>query len=412
MTSDVTDKRFILPAEVREAIDRLCGAGYEAFIVGGCVRDTLLGRPVSDFDMTTSAAPEETAAVFKDCRVIKTGMKHGTVTVLIDGIPLEITTYRTDGAYSDGRHPDSVSFTASLEEDLARRDFTVNAMAYHPAVGLVDRFGGLADLDRKLIRCVGDPQRRFSEDALRILRALRFASVLSFSIEEATLAAAIGLRDNLRAVSAERIYAEVTKFICGGGADALLPSANSVLASAVAPLASYDAAAWAGTARRLSRVPRDGAPRYAALFADLSDADAARAAELLKMDTKTRDAVLAAHRLRDVPLPTSAPEARELLRRGGKDAAETSLLVREASGEPGAAEARRLVRDVIERGDAYTVRMLAISGSDLVKLGIPAGKEVGDTLERLLDEVIAGRLPNERSTLGASCKKPPDPQKP
>ena len=405
----MTEDLFRLPPEVREALDRLCGARHEAFIVGGCVRDTLLNRPVSDYDMTTSATPAETAAVFADCRVIGTGMKHGTVTVLIDGRPLEITTYRTDGAYSDGRHPDSVSFTVSLAEDLARRDFTVNAMAYHPAVGLVDRFGGLADLKTKTIRSVGDPRRRFSEDALRILRAIRFASVLSFSVEEETFAAAVALRDNLRAVSAERIYAEVTKFICGASTDSILAPAGDILAAAVAPLASYDATAWAAAARRLSRVPRDGAPRYAALFAGLSDDEAARAAELLKMDNGTKNALLAAHRLRTTNLPKEAPEARELLRRGGKDAVLTALTVSEADGEDAAAGALRLLREVIERGDAYEIRMLAISGSDLVSLGIPAGKAVGDTLERLLDEVIAGRLPNEKSTLGASCKKPPGP---
>lgn len=395
----MTDERFRLPPEVHEALTRLGRAGHEAFIVGGCVRDTLMGRPVSDYDMMTSATPDETAAAFADCRIIETGMKHGTVTVILSGRPLEITTYRTDGAYSDGRHPDEVSFTSSLREDLARRDFTVNAMAYHPDVGLVDRFGGLVDLDRKVIRCVGDPRRRFSEDALRILRALRFASVLSFRIDGETFAAASELRENLRFVSAERVYAELSKLLRGGYAEKILLPSQMILAEAAAPLASYDADAWAAAARRVSRVPRDGAPRYAALFWWLPEGEAARAAELLKMDGRTRNAVLDALRLRDVPLPENDAEARELLRRGGADAARTALLVRLADGDSDALDALRLVWGVLSRGEPYNLRMLAVSGRDLMEAGIPAGKSLGNTLERLLDGVIAGRLPNEKDAL-------------
>ena len=172
-----------LPAPVRGALDRLHEAGFEAWIVGGCVRDLLLGRVPTDYDITTSARPEQTKQVFAQERVVETGIRHGTVTVLLEGMPLEITTYRVDGSYSDARHPDGVTFTTSLQEDTARRDFTINAMAYAPGWGLRDGFGGQGDLSRRLIRAVGDPQRRFQEDALRVLRAVRFAAVLDFAAQ-------------------------------------------------------------------------------------------------------------------------------------------------------------------------------------------------------------------------------------
>ena len=195
------------------AIGRLESRGYEAYAVGGCVRDSLLGKVPHDWDLTTSATPDETLAAFADCRVIETGVKHGTVTVLTGGAGVEVTTYRIDGSYSDGRHPDSVTFTENLIGDLERRDFTINAMAYHPQAGLVDAFDGIGDLRRHVVRCVGDPDRRFGEDALRILRAVRFAAQLNFSIEEETREAVRRAAPNLHSVSAERIRTEFVKTI-------------------------------------------------------------------------------------------------------------------------------------------------------------------------------------------------------
>ena len=183
-------KGFPMLPQAAQAIRRLRQAGYEAWIVGGCVRDVLLGRTPTDYDLTTSALPEETEAVFAGERLIETGLQHGTVTVVLEGVPLEITTYRVDGGYTDARHPDGVTFTRSLREDAARRDFTINAMAYAPGEGLQDFFGGQADLSAGVIRAVGEPDRRFQEDALRILRAIRFASVLGFELDPETDAAA------------------------------------------------------------------------------------------------------------------------------------------------------------------------------------------------------------------------------
>ena len=181
---------YDLPPQVLRAMEMLNAAGHRAYLVGGAVRELLRGRgALTDFDLTTSARPEETERVFSGFRLVETGLKHGTVTVLMDGLPLEITTFRVDGTYSDGRHPDGVAFTPSLERDLERRDFTINAMAYHPGEGLIDLHGGRGDLAAGLVRCVGDPARRFQEDGLRMLRCMRFAAVLDFRVEEDTGAA-------------------------------------------------------------------------------------------------------------------------------------------------------------------------------------------------------------------------------
>ena len=216
------DFAILLPAEVQTAIARLEQHGFEAYAVGGCVRDSLLGKQPNDWDITTSARPSQTAACFSDFRTVETGIEHGTLTVLVNGTPLEITTYRNDGEYLDNRHPKQVTFSHRIEDDLCRRDFTVNAMAYHPVRGLVDLFDGRADLTRRRIVCVGDATTRFHEDGLRILRAIRFASVLDFSIEEETARAIHACRSLLSNIAAERIREEFCKLLCGVGAVRIL----------------------------------------------------------------------------------------------------------------------------------------------------------------------------------------------
>lgn len=198
-----------MPAGAEEIINCINKAGFEAFIVGGCVRDCLLGRMPNDWDITTSAKPEQVKALFR--RTIDTGIQHGTVTILIGDEQYEVTTYRIDGDYSDGRHPDDVTYTSLLSDDLRRRDFTINAMAYHPSTGLVDLFGGVDDLDKKIVRCVGNAEDRFGEDALRMMRAIRFAAALGYSIDDETYNAIIKLHANLSKVSAERIRVEMEK---------------------------------------------------------------------------------------------------------------------------------------------------------------------------------------------------------
>ena len=227
---------FNLPDCVTMALSLLYAAGFEGYIVGGCVRDLLMGREVHDWDLTTNAVPQEVAAVFRDYKVVETGISHGTVTVLTGSTALEITTYRIDSEYSDNRHPDSVSFSRSIGDDLARRDFTINAIAYSTKNGLVDMFGGQKDIKKGVIRCVGDASKRFDEDALRILRALRFASTLGFTIDEDTATAIMQKRELLKNISAERINVEITKLLCGGGAGQVLRDYRNVLAVPVPEL--------------------------------------------------------------------------------------------------------------------------------------------------------------------------------
>ncbi|MBQ4122015.1 MAG: hypothetical protein IJD35_08370, partial [Clostridia bacterium] len=225
---------MILSDGAKTLLEQLNQNGYEAFVVGGCVRDMLMGITPHDYDITTSATPDEVKRVFENYHVIETGLKHGTVTVMVNGEPVEITTYRIESTYSDSRHPDGVMFTRSLTEDLARRDFTVNAIAYNPTVGIVDPFDGQQDIQKKILRCVGIPHERFSEDALRILRLLRFASVLGFEIEAETADAAFCLKKKLVHVSAERIQVELCKLLCGKGAGKVLVEYCEIL-SAVIP---------------------------------------------------------------------------------------------------------------------------------------------------------------------------------
>ena len=208
-----------LPEKVKFIIDTITAAGFEAFAVGGCIRDSILGRNPADWDITTSAKPEQVKALF--AKTFDTGIQHGTITVLLDKEGFEVTTYRIDGEYEDSRHPKEVVFTSNLIEDLKRRDFTINAMAYNETVGLVDEFGGLEDIDRGVIRCVGDPGERFSEDALRIMRAIRFSAQLGYEIEENTKQAIVELADTLQNISAERIQVELVKLLCSPHPDYL-----------------------------------------------------------------------------------------------------------------------------------------------------------------------------------------------
>ena len=214
-----------IPEKIKFVLRTLTQNGYEAYIVGGCVRDSLLGITPSDYDVTTSAKPEEILGLFD--KTVPTGLKHGTVTVIIENEPIEVTTFRTEGEYKDFRHPQNVEFVTDLREDLSRRDFTVNAVAYNETVGLVDLFGGLSDLENKILRSVGDSDKRFKEDALRILRLFRFASQLEFTPEEKTLKSALKLQNGLKNISKERIFSEIVKAVNGKNPKAILPLINS-----------------------------------------------------------------------------------------------------------------------------------------------------------------------------------------
>lgn len=379
-----------VPSSVLHAIRLLNDAGYEAFIVGGCVRDCLMGKEPADWDITTSALPDQTGAVFKDYRTIDTGILHGTVTVIVDGIPLEITTYRVDGAYSDGRHPDEVTFTPSLKEDLRRRDFTVNAMAYHPKHGIVDCFGGQEDIQNQIIRCVGNPVERFNEDALRILRALRFAAVLNFSNESATANAIHRLSANLQNVSIERITAEFKRLICAAGVVLIMDEFRDVMGVFMPEITSCDDFSL------LSRVPEKIHVRLAALFysADIDTDAAVGILKRMRFDRQTIKDVSLLLSFQVNGLFTEEQYFLHLLNHLGSKLIFDYLAIKEA-------DPLTIIRakELLEKNPCYQVSMLAVSGDDLLSLGIPAGPEIGSAMNELLNAVMSGDCSNEKDAL-------------
>lgn len=276
-----------MPAGARAVISSLQARGYEAYAVGGCVRDSVLSREPDDWDITTSASPSEVKAVF--ARTVDTGLQHGTVTVLMGKEQYEVTTYRIDGEYEDGRHPKEVIFTASLEEDLKRRDFTINAMAYNDEEGLVDLFGGMDDLQRKVVRCVGDPMERFQEDALRILRAVRFSAQLGFRIHSDTAAAVLRLAPTLSRISAERIAAELTKLLTSPRPEYLKAAYELGITSVVMP--EFDRMMKEGSGEAAleaaKRVRSDRALRFAEVLLPIGEQNAGALLRRLKLDNDT-----------------------------------------------------------------------------------------------------------------------------
>ena len=379
-----------IPPSVLHAIQSLNDAGYEAYIVGGCVRDSLMGKSPVDWDITTSALPEQTNKVFADHRTIDTGMRHGTVTVITEDMPLEITTYRVDGAYSDGRHPDAVTFTPSLKEDLRRRDFTVNAMAYHPKHGIVDCHGGQADIRNRIIRCVGDPEERFREDALRILRALRFAAVLGFHIESETANAVHKFSTHLRNVSIERITAEFKRLICADGAIQIMDAFRDVMSIFLPEMTFCDDFSL------LSRVPETLHVRLAALFysADIAPDTAVGMLERMRFDRRTIQNVLLLLSFRVDDLLTEKQYFLRLLNYLGPELIFDYLALKEA--DPHTVSR---AKELLTQNPCYKTSMLAINGNDLLDLGIPAGPEVGAIMSDLLNAVINGACINEKDAL-------------
>lgn len=422
-----------LPSAVSFALSKLEAFGHEAYVVGGAVRDAMLGRALHDYDITTSASPDEIKSVFADFHTILTGEQHGTVTVVIEGMPLEITTYRIDGDYTDGRRPDSVEFTKNIREDLARRDFTVNAMAYSPTRGLCDPFGGADDLKIGVIRAVGDPVRRFTEDSLRILRGFRFAARLGFEIEEKTLAAAKSERKRLPAVSAERIGGEVLGLL-----SAERPSRSLSLMHSAHVLAEIMPAAYFETLSAKGFSPADFMPdrfpeglylkkeREAAaklgfisarahlaalrLGMLLRDSDKAQASEIPKRLKLSGELSAIVTAVASSPLPKRADGATVRTYASGitgkvvPKLAYFVLLAAGARGErllsgDGAGVAAKNLYESAERGEPTSVSELALSGRDLLEYGVPAGARVGEILSELLAAVLANPEFNTRENL-------------
>ncbi len=390
--------RMNIPPKPSAIIERLEAHGYPAYAVGGCVRDALLGLEAHDWDITTAALPQQVMDVFADCTTVPVGLQHGTVTVIYKGQSFEITTFRVDGEYTDSRHPESVSFTPSLEEDLARRDFTINAIAWHPTRGIVDPFGGQDDLARNILRCVGDPTRRFAEDTLRILRALRFAAVYGFRIEETTDYAARLFAPRLSFVSAERIRTELFKLLCGDHAATVLDKFSDIL-NCILPEVTFTPI----TLQTLTRAPRDIPCRLAIL---LQNFDANSILRRLKTDNTTIaqvDAILTALSL---PPTTDFVQLKKRLRVYSVDTLQRAACIHIAVGEDSEEWEHSIdaLNRLVDTHPCVSVDMLQINGNHLKTLGLE-GKAIGETLEALLTAVIEERCENQSDALLAYIQK-------
>ena len=438
-----------IPAAAARLLARLNDHGYEAYVVGGCVRDALMGRTPHDWDICTDALPQQVKKVFAGHPIHDTGIRHGTVLVMEQGEGYEITTFRVDGDYSDHRHPDRVSFVRSLREDLARRDFTVNAMAYHPSAGLIDLFGGEADLAAGVIRCVGEPSERFAEDGLRILRALRFAARFCFQVEERTGQAMHAQRALLDYIAAERIFSELKGFLSGGGVCALLLEYRDVFAQFLPEVAGmfdfhqynphhcYDV--WTHTAHAVECAPPETVLRLTMLFHDIGkpscftrdergighflghpEVSAQLADDILRRlrsDNRLREAVVRQVRSHDWPLPETERAGRRFLARLGEEGARWSLAVHRAdilaqhpATQPAKLErlarAEALLDALLAQQACFQLKDLAVNGRDLIDLGLAPGPSVGQELKRLFALVIEGECPNERGALLARVQRP------
>jgi tRNA nucleotidyltransferase (CCA-adding enzyme) len=430
-----------IPPPVDSILQILTRSGFDACVVGGCVRDSLIGKTPSDWDIATSALPSEAMDALNGFPIRKTGLKHGTVTVFSHKMPVEVTTYRVDGTYSDGRRPDAVTFTRLLREDLSRRDFTVNAMASRRTGELVDEFGGLNDLKRKMIRCVGDPDLRFREDGLRILRALRFASVLDFTIEPKTSGSLMQNRNMLDGIARERVAAEFTKLLCGAGAARVLQEYREVIAQFVPEIRSsfgfqqnnphhcYDV--WEHTLKSISAIPSDPVLRLTMFLHDLgkplcysedengighfyghpeiSAKLAGSVLRRLRFSKKTIGTVTLLVRQHGLSLPDSEKILRRRLNRLGEENLRRLIEVRAADTAAKSPENReklsllnntkKTLERILQEKQCFTLRDLAVNGEDLIEAGIPKGDEVGRLLSLLLGAVMDGTCPNRREAL-------------
>ena len=433
--------QIVLPEDVQYIIKALESAGFEGFAVGGCVRDSIMGRTPHDWDITTNARPETVKKLFN--HTIDTGIEHGTVTVMLHRTGYEVTTYRIDGKYTDGRHPDSVSFALNLEDDLSRRDFTVNAMAYNESRGLVDLFGGLDDLEKKKIRCVGVPRERFGEDALRMLRALRFSATLGFDVEKNTYDAIKELSHTLEKVSAERIYSELIKLLTSdepqkirdchltGLTKVFMPEYDAIVnIPQHNPHHCYDVEEH--TLKVLENTPPGKVIRLAALFHDMgkpachtrddngidhfhghqavSEELAVKILKRLKSDNDTISKVRLLVLNHDVRTEAERKPVRRLINRIGAENIENLLALQTAdtlaqsdymrAGKLKRIEDLRAIADDIrESGEAVNLKGLAVDGNDLKAIGYKPGRTLGAALKKLLDDVLEDPSLNTREYL-------------
>lgn len=435
------DIKIEMPQAVKEIIERLESAGYEAFAVGGCVRDAVLGRVPADWDITTSAMPEEVKGLFS--RTIDTGIQHGTVTVMKDHVGYEVTTYRIDGEYEDARHPKEVSFTSNLVEDLKRRDFTINAMAYNDRVGIVDEFDGIEDLEKGIIRCVGEAKDRFGEDALRMLRAVRFSAQLGFKIDETTKEAINELAPNLEKISAERIQAELVKLLVSDHPEYLREAYETGITAVVLPEfddimkqeqndAFHENTVGEHTLRSLLQVENDKVLRLTMLFHDVGkpmtysrteegvtrffghpDISSDMSREImrrLKFDNDTTDKVKKLTAVHDLFIKNAPNRVRRAMSKVGKELFPYFLKVRKANilawkedaQEKALADLKELTdiyEGILERGECVCIKELVVDGKDLIAAGVQQGKQIGEILNELLEIVLEEPEKNKKETL-------------
>lgn len=436
-----------LPVPVETAFKQLESCGFCGYLVGGCVRDYLLETIPKDFDITTDATPAEIISCFNNYRVVETGIAHGTVTVIIEGLPIEMTTHRIEGNYSDKRHPDVVIFTKKIADDLARRDFTINALAFHPQKGLLDLFDGVSDLKNKIIRCVGDPQTRIAEDQLRILRGLRFAATLGFRLETKTQ---LAIRQNcgqLNQISAERIGAELSKLVCGKNVKAVLLEETQVLGIVIPellPAKNFDQKnphhcydVLTHTAIALETVPAVPRIRWAMLFHDLgkpetftqdengvghfkghsvrSEAIARKRLTLMRSDKKTIDQVCLLVKYHGVPIAVDKKIIKRWLNRLSEPLFRDLLAVKRGDDLAKAPQCSTrlenlvqielLLDEIMTEQACFSLKNLAINGNDLIALGIEPGQEIGRMLNQLLEDVMDEKYQNTKAVLIEKVKE-------
>ena len=434
--------RINLPDNASFIINKLEENGFECFAVGGCVRDSIIGHEVHDWDFTTNATPDEIISCFSDYTTIDIGKRFGTICVVVNGENYEVTTYRTDGEYNDARHPESVCFSNDINDDLSRRDFTINALAYNDRIGVVDEYGGIADLEYGVIRCVGEPDLRFTEDALRIMRALRFASTYGFSIEKRTSESILKNKEKLNLVASERIVTELSKLLVGDHCDFILRRYKDVIATIIPEVSvmfNFDQKSlhhnkdlWKHTVSAVKNTPKNEIMRTAMLLHDLgkpmtvsTDAEghchfhnhpklsaemASTILKRLKYPTSFINTVRLLIEYHDTRLTPQSKVVKKYLCKLGEDNMRMLLSIQRADilaqsfykREEKLSTLDAVVVEferVIQSGECYSLDTLCINGRDIIHLGVSKGAIIGQVLNKCLEKVIDGSLPNSKEEL-------------
>lgn len=425
-----------MPKEVEAALNILNNKGFEAYIVGGCVRDCLLGIEPKDWDIATSALPSDIIECFMDFKVIETGIKHGTVAVIVNMLSIEVTTFRTEGKYTDNRRPDYVNFIDNIEMDLKRRDFTINAMAYNHKNGIIDFFSGIKDLKLKLIKCVGNPDDRFNEDGLRILRALRFASVLEFSIESTTSQSIHKNKELLKNISSERLSSEFNKLILGKGFLPVMDRYRDVISVFIPEIKSIvgfkqrisdkERNLWLECIETVDRLPCDIILRLTALLYNIgSDREiscvntveaALNALRRLRYDNATSEDVKLLILYCNKEIPTDEISIKSCLNKIGSVNFKRLLEIKKAEAKLKISnnnnicikkihQASYILNKILDKNICYNLKGLSVNGADLINLGIKEGKRIGELLNELLALVIENKIENEKELLISYVKK-------